>query len=232
MASSLSPITRHPAQPRNRRGGFALPITLTLLALLVLLLVSLATFTKVETQISANTGKQAQARQNALMALNIALGQLQKFAGPDTRVTATADAFGGVSGTKHYTGVWDSAASGPTPMTSLVSGSENGTIDPKTIPGDPVTLVGTNSSGVDKDVQVQRQAIKAASVPGQAGAATIGHYAWWKVSRLPSVCPTVVSRSPTRLGAPQFSAAASASKLPARPAIFATSQARSMVLLR
>src|SRR5690606_16100760 len=32
-----------------------------------------------------------QARQNALMALNIALGQLQKHTGPDQRVTATAD---------------------------------------------------------------------------------------------------------------------------------------------
>ena len=81
-----------PAKPsRQNRRGFALLITVTLLAFLVLLLVSLATLTRVETQVSANNQRLAQARQNALMALNIALGQLQKYTGPDQRVTAPAD---------------------------------------------------------------------------------------------------------------------------------------------
>ena len=78
-------------RPRRRRGGFALLITVTLLAFLVLLLVSLASLTRVETQVASNSQSLAQARQNALMALNIALGQLQKHTGPDQRVTATAD---------------------------------------------------------------------------------------------------------------------------------------------
>lgn len=76
---------------RSRRGGFALLITVTLLAFLVLLLVSLASLTRVETQVAGNNQQLSQARQNALMALNIALGQLQKHTGPDQRVTATAD---------------------------------------------------------------------------------------------------------------------------------------------
>lgn len=79
------------ALPRGRRGGFALLITITLLAFLVLLLVSLASLTRVETQVAGNSQQLAQARQNALMALNLALGQLQKHAGPDQRVTARAD---------------------------------------------------------------------------------------------------------------------------------------------
>ncbi|MDF3056180.1 MAG: hypothetical protein K0R17_395 [Rariglobus sp.] len=66
-------------------------ITITLLAFLVLLLVSLASLTRVETQVASNNQHIAQARQNALMALNLALGQLQKHAGPDQRVTARAD---------------------------------------------------------------------------------------------------------------------------------------------
>ncbi len=73
------------------RRGFALLITITLLAFLVLLLVSLASLTRVETQVASNTQQIAQARQNALLALNIALGQLQKHAGHDQRVTARAD---------------------------------------------------------------------------------------------------------------------------------------------
>ncbi|MET0263931.1 MAG: hypothetical protein ABW223_13595, partial [Rariglobus sp.] len=73
------------------RKGFALLITITLLAFLVLLLVSLASLTRVETQVADNNQHLAQARQNALLALNLALGQLQKHAGPDQRVTARAD---------------------------------------------------------------------------------------------------------------------------------------------
>lgn len=78
-----------PSEKRTR--GFALLITITLLAFLVLLLVSLASLTRVETQVASNTQTMAQARQNALMALNIAIGQLQKHTGPDQRVTARAD---------------------------------------------------------------------------------------------------------------------------------------------
>src|SRR4051812_10807586 len=76
---------------RRCQQGFALLITITLLAFLVLLLVSLAALTRVETQVAANDQQLAQARQNALMALSIAIGQLQKAGGPDQRVTATAD---------------------------------------------------------------------------------------------------------------------------------------------
>ena len=70
--------------------GFALLITITLLAFLVLLLVSLASLTRVETQVAANSIQIEQARQNALTGLQIALGQLQKYAGPDQRITVPA----------------------------------------------------------------------------------------------------------------------------------------------
>jgi hypothetical protein len=88
---SPSPSSVRPAPRTSSRRGFALLITITLLAFLVLLLVSLASLTRVETQVASNSQSLAQARQNALMALNIALGQLQKYTGPDQRVTATAD---------------------------------------------------------------------------------------------------------------------------------------------
>lgn len=75
---------------RRRRSGFALLITITLLAFLVLLLVSLASLTRVETQVATNNQQLSQARQNALMGLNIALGQLQLTLGPDARVSIPA----------------------------------------------------------------------------------------------------------------------------------------------
>lgn len=73
------------------RRGFALIVTIVLVSFLVLILVGLATFTRVETQVADNSQQLAQARQNALMAMNLALGRLQATTGPDQRVTATAD---------------------------------------------------------------------------------------------------------------------------------------------
>ncbi len=76
---------------RRPARGFALIVTIVLVAFLVLILVGLATFTRVETQVASNSQNLAQARQNALFALNLAVGQLQRHTGPDQRVTATAD---------------------------------------------------------------------------------------------------------------------------------------------
>ncbi|CAM3101720.1 hypothetical protein [Rariglobus hedericola] len=82
----------HTVTRKRGQQGFALLITITLLSFLVLLLVSLASLTRVETQVASNSIQLAQARQNALMGLQIALGELQKHAGPDQRVTAPATA--------------------------------------------------------------------------------------------------------------------------------------------
>ncbi len=104
--------------PKKQRG-FALLITVTLLAFLVLLLVSLASLTRVETQVASNNQSLSQARQNALMALNIALGQLQKYTGPDQRVTAAADIAAAADGTRL-------AAGSPARNTTSVNGTING----------------------------------------------------------------------------------------------------------
>jgi hypothetical protein len=109
---------------RSPNRGFALLITITLLAFIVVLLLGLAVYTRVETSIAGNTQRQAQARENALLALNLAIAQLQKHAGPDTRATATAANFGGIDGTRHYTGVWTSSGNSSVPSTWLVSGNE------------------------------------------------------------------------------------------------------------
>ena len=171
-----------PAQPA-RAGGFALLITITLLSFVVLLLVGLATYTRIETAISGNTQKQAQARQNALLALDVALGQLQKYAGPDQRVTATAASFDGGTGTNRYTGVWDATTLGTTPTTWLVSGNETNALAIKPTTSLNATnaaeLVGLKTSALANDVRAPLVPITTVGVPGQATTATIGRYAWW-----------------------------------------------------
>lgn len=173
--------------PFRSRRGFALLITLTLLAFIVLLLVGLATYTRVETAIAGNTQRQAQARENALLGLNVALDQLQKHAGLDTRVTATAAALTDVNAQKRfYTGVWDSAPGNSAPRAWLASGAETPAgIDVTTaIPAArQVALVGarTDNSNAANATVAALQDITAPGVPGQvpAGRPTIGRYAWW-----------------------------------------------------
>ncbi len=170
-----------PPARRNRTAGFALLITLGLLGLLALILLAAATLTRLETRISDHSLRQAQARQNALMALHLALGRIQKFAGPDARLTATAEAFAGTPGTGRYTGVWDASTAGPEPLTWLVSGNE-GADALRVTPAsgvDSVELVGVNTSGAPNDIVAPRQAIYSRVVPGLTGDAIVGHFAWW-----------------------------------------------------
>ncbi len=182
--------------------GFALLITVVLLSFVVMLLVGLAAYTKIETSIAGNTQRQAQAREHALLALNVALGQLQRQAGPDTRVTATAHNFGAINGTRAYTGVWGAGTAGATPLTWLVSGNEfsvpdtaEGAAEGSTVPAPlavtpdapgnrTVDLVGSNSIGSTNRtnfVAAPLQNIAVSGVPGALPTAqtVIGRYAWW-----------------------------------------------------
>ncbi len=192
----------HPYALRDGRRGFALLITITLLAFLVLLLVSLASLTRVETQVAANNQQLAQARQNALLGLNIALGRLQALAGPDQRVTGTADLVTGRHDTKkHWTGVWDGAydinpasASFQNPRGWLVSGAAaNGSagVTAELAAGSAdtslVELVGGNTTDTTDPalapnaVSVETEPIKSDSVPGLISGTpvTIGNFAYW-----------------------------------------------------
>ncbi|MFA6287596.1 MAG: hypothetical protein WC661_09455 [Opitutaceae bacterium] len=178
--------------------GFALLITITLLAFLVLLLVSLASLARVETQVAGNDAKQGKARANALMALNLALGQLQKFAGPDKAVGARADITSAGALTQPYlTGIWKTSNATSTPDAWLVSGNETSPITktPSNVPSpatgtEPVAdgssgyvfLVGSNSVSANAQrVRLDKQPITAAAgtIPGLAAAATVGNYAYW-----------------------------------------------------
>ena len=187
------------------RGGFALLITVTLLAFLVLLVVSLAALTRVETSVASNHQQLLQARQNALFAMTVALGQLQKHAGPDARITARAE-IGSTAAVINpsLTGVWDAAGAGTAADIWLVSGGETATSAaglPGSVPdpcddaltNDTIFLVGSQSVAAQpsaptaaekaRRIKVTKQNIlaPAGAVPGLALGDTprIGRYAWW-----------------------------------------------------
>jgi hypothetical protein len=182
----------------NQKRGFALLITITLLAFLVLLLVSLSSLSRVETQVADNTQKLSKAQENAMMGLNLAIGQLQRFAGPDKAVSARADITSTAALTQPYlTGIWKTSNTSSTPDVWLVSGNESSpttknpsnVLNPATgtepaVDGTSgyVFLIGSNSvSDTAQRVRVDKQPITAAagSIPGITTAATIGNYAYW-----------------------------------------------------
>ena len=104
--------------PEHQRG-FALVLTLSIMSFVLLLLMTLVSLVQVESRSSQTQLKQLEAQQAALLGLNIAIGELQKTAGPDQRVTATASLLddssnlytGGTTvpvGQASWTGLWRS----------------------------------------------------------------------------------------------------------------------------
>ena len=155
------------------RSGYVLLVVVGALTFIVLLVVSLAALARVESQMAWAAQQQAIARHHARLALDLALGQLQMYAGPDRRVSATAEGTG-ASVDRRYTGIWDTeSASEVSPLVWLVSGGG--------APGEPrdrgrlVELVGRGTSAEARAVEVEKQPILR---PGpEAGLA--GHFAYW-----------------------------------------------------
>jgi hypothetical protein len=173
---------------RRRTRGFALLLTVTLLSFIVLLLLALTVFVHVESFAAANETQRAQARQDALLGLTLALGQLQRYAGPDQRVTARATFLPAALANKtQWSGVWGDPTRSPVWLVSATAGAPT---DPTTPLINPVVLVGANTADIsnpasgDSD-QVQAEMIDltlpASTYPGWTGSAdpVIGRYAYW-----------------------------------------------------
>ena len=169
---------------RPRTGGFALILTVSLLALLTLLVTGLAASLRVNRVTATATQRTAQARQNALFAQSLALAQLQRWAGPDQRVTASA-AWTNDAIHPHWTGVWDTTHAHPGAATWLVSGNEHDPIavQPNSVIAetDLVQLYRSSSAATSGVVSAPRRAITADDPLRDAGSVptTVGHYAWW-----------------------------------------------------
>ncbi len=95
---------------RKKKRGFALIATLTLMMLLTLLAVGILALASSQNRISLQTILQAEARQQALVGLDAAIGELQVEMGPDKRVSANSGILTkeGGSGSQYLLGVWNS----------------------------------------------------------------------------------------------------------------------------
>lgn len=134
---------------KTHEKGFALIVTLSLMILLTIIAVGLLSLSSISLRATSGSSAMSEARQNARMAMMLALGELQKYAGPDQRITAAADIAGDAAGfeispgtvplndksinniskglsslqhgTRYWTGVWKNSSTSTTPATEVYS---------------------------------------------------------------------------------------------------------------
>lgn len=182
--------------PKNRKKpterGFALIVTLSLMILLTVIAVGLLMLSTITLRSTGQGAAMATARSNARLALMLAIGELQKTAGPDTRITAPANLVN-AEAAPGLTGVWKSWR--PAPGSVDYTGPKHGDNfmgylmsnpnpaalqDPATLPqggaGKSQLLVGTGSVGTtDQKRQVNAPLV---NVTGATGSASRGAFSW------------------------------------------------------
>lgn len=97
----------------KRSPGFSLILSLTMMAAMVMLVITISAFVTVESRMAMNQQLATRARLNAIVSMRLALAHLQQEAGPDRRATARADitqpeATSSTVKNPMWTGVWRS----------------------------------------------------------------------------------------------------------------------------
>lgn len=97
---------------KESKQGSALLLTLLITSLLIMIVLSFTVYVRMELRGVQNRMHHLQAKQNAKLAMHLALNKLQTAAGPDQRVTARADITGATAGATFWTGVWENDGAG------------------------------------------------------------------------------------------------------------------------
>lgn len=107
----------------SRVNGFSLIVTVVLMILLSLVAVGIVTLSTTVLRSTQANAAQLEAETNARLALQLAIAQLQEAAGPDQRITASANLIN-VANPQAITGVWESQKLSPNGNPDLVSRKE------------------------------------------------------------------------------------------------------------
>lgn len=185
-----------PQKARNQ--GFALIVALSLMSFVLFLLLSISSLVRVETQTVRVANASLEAQMNARLAAYKALGELQRYTGPDQRVTARSDILvapnnSALTGQGRWTGVWSSSSSLNDNLDSqdglaqrtpkwLVSGENPdfsvpvSTIDPNAY----VDLATIGKSVSNKSIISEDDTVRVATeeILG-TNDSTVGRYAYW-----------------------------------------------------
>ena len=160
---------------RTKNHGFALVIALSMMSFVLLLLLSMSLLVSVETANAARSNSRLLAQENARLGILVAMGNMQKLAGPDKRVTMRADAFedGGTTlQSPYWVGVMDvdTPTSNPGEITWLVS------TDPSDAETPLTSLTASNSLRITPD---SISADDAVLVPLRDIESKLNQYGYW-----------------------------------------------------
>lgn len=86
-------MVKKPSTLKSKRSGFSLVLSLVMAAALVIVIIVLAAFLKVESRLAMNSVLLTRARLNTIASLRLAQGNMQQLLGPDTRITAPSNIF-------------------------------------------------------------------------------------------------------------------------------------------
>lgn len=212
--------------PRSRRG-FALVVVLSLMVLLTLLAVGLLSLSAVSLRSGSAQAIELEARNNARLAVMLALGDLQRLAGPDERITAGSNLLDTSPQSEradgvprpHLTGVWKSWKQDPLGASLDYAGHKRGDFlgwlvsspdrrlaanrdFPLTPPGPAVSLIGPGTSPATTDhVRTEPIGIVSSSHPGKLAWAVFDEGRKAMVA-LPDGTPGGVGDELTALAAP------------------------------
>lgn len=98
----------HVKETKNQPQGFALPVTIILMMLLMIIAIGLLSLSQISLRTAGQSDAMATARSNARLALMLAIGDLQKSLGPDKAVTATSEILSTAPAKCQTTGAWES----------------------------------------------------------------------------------------------------------------------------
>jgi len=173
-----------PTRMASSRRGFALIVTLSLMILLTVIAVGLLSLSAISLRTSSQGQAIAEARANARLALMLAIGELQREMGPDSRISAPNDAgTTATDGQRHWTAVYDAWKQNDDPTAPetpnsrspkfrswLASGANQATGGPAGT--GEVLLVGPGSMVTTGDeVRVPMHVVSTGKQPGRV--------AWW-----------------------------------------------------
>lgn len=155
--------------------GFALIIALTMMAFILLLLLSLSTLVQTSTATASVTRELTEARHNALFAMEVAIGELVQYVGPDQRVTARADIDSGATvAQSNWIGVYDATdTTNREPIKWLLSQQNEAQPGEMPVLASGVTLERTSDKpDASNDIQADR-------IPIQADGFVTGYMAYF-----------------------------------------------------
>lgn len=155
--------------------GFTLILTISLLVLLTMIAIAVMSLSSVSLRAATSQEAANIARANARLALQLALGDLQKISGKDQNVTARAEILTGNVANPQWTGVWNSTNNTSTAQWLVSGNTPTVRVDPKVlVSGEKATLISAYQQGITSVPSVE-----APSVAIQNGQPVTGRYAYW-----------------------------------------------------